>query len=111
MAGTPTTVAEKIFLARRRLGEDQSTFGDRFHVKQWTVSHWEKETMQPSPEHILELRQLFREMFGDEDEEQVETHAHQLFLPFDQPVNFEFRVARHTADSVRFAVQIKRKAS
>jgi len=109
MAGTPTTVAEKIFLARRRLDEDQSTFGSRFEVKQWTVSHWEKGAT-PSPEHSIQLRRLFAEIFGDEEEEQVETHAHQLFLPFDQPVNFEFRVSRHSAESVRFAVEIKRKA-
>jgi hypothetical protein len=109
MAGTPMTLAEKSFLARRRLNEDQSTFGDRFHVKQWTVSHWETGAT-PSAEHLKELTLFLRDMFGDVESGPVETHAHQLFLPFDQPVHFEFRVSRHSAESVRFAVEIKRKA-
>jgi transcriptional regulator with XRE-family HTH domain len=102
-----TGLAERIRRARLSLGESQGDFGKRFGVKQRsTVKGWETGT-PPNADHLIKIDQFLRE----QEEAQGEAHAHQLLLEFDQPISFEFRISRHSVDSVRFAVQIKRKAS
>jgi transcriptional regulator with XRE-family HTH domain len=102
-----TSLAKKIIRARTSLKESQGDFGKRFGVKQRsTVKGWEAGA-PPNAEHLTQINQFLNDL----EETQGEVHAHQWFLPFDQPINFEFRVSPHSADSVRFAVQIKRKAS
>ena len=109
MPGPPINLAERILLARLRLGLGQAAFGERFGVERAAVLGWENGVM-PKGERLTQLKQIFAEVLPDLEEEQTETHAHQLFLPFDQPVNFEFRVSRRDPDSVRFAVEIKRRS-
>src|SRR5271165_3934293 len=96
-------LSQRIFNARTRLRESQADFGKRFGVKQRsTVKGWE-EGKPPNAEHLIKISQFLR----GEEAAQVEVHAHQFILPFDQPINFEFRVSPHSADSVRFAVVIQ----
>jgi transcriptional regulator with XRE-family HTH domain len=108
MPGPPINLAERILLARLRLGLGQAAFGQRFGVEKNAVVGWER-GVTPKGERLAQLRQIFTDVLPDLEEEQAEIHAHQLFLPFDQPVNFEFRVSRRDPDSVRFAVEIKRR--
>lgn len=102
-----TDLAEKIFRARTSLRESQGEFGKRFGVKQRsTVKGWE-EGKPPNAEHLTRINQFLRY----QEEAQGEIHSHQFFLQSDQSVNFEFRVSPFGPDKVRFAVEIKRKAS
>jgi len=110
MAGAPISLAEKILLARRRLGEEQRVFAARFSVKKGAVGQWESGIMQPKPEHHTQLAQIFRDVLPDLDEERFESVIYQLFLPFDEPVKMDFRISPHSEDRVGFAVQVKRKA-
>lgn len=108
MDGQQTSLAEKIHRARRSLKESQEEFGRRFGVKQRsTVAGWEAGT-PPNGAHLIKLTQFFKE----QEETQGEFHTHQFALPFDEPVNFAFRVSRspQSADTVRFEVEIRRKA-
>lgn len=101
------SLAEKIQRVRRDLRESQSAFGKRFGVKQRsTVKGWE-EGKPPNAEHLTKLNQFLKE----QEQSQGEVHSHQWPLPFDQPIDFIFRISPHSAGSVRFAVEIKRKAS
>lgn len=109
MVGLQLSMAEKIVLVRRRLGQTQEKFGERFNVKQLTVTHWEKGTFAPTGEHLAQMTRLFQDVLGEEDESQFETAAQQLLLPFDQPVKIEFHVSRLGPDRVRFGVQIRRR--
>jgi DNA-binding XRE family transcriptional regulator len=110
VAKQPITLAEKIYIARNRLGEDQDQFGKRFDVTRFAVIDWEKGTTKPRrPEHKAKLKQIFTEMFGDEDEDSYESVAYQLVLPFDDPVKLEFRVLPQSETSVRFSVEARRR--
>ena len=111
MAGLRLTIAEKIAVSRRRLDETQEVFGTRFNVKKLTVSQWESGESAPKRKHLAVLNELFKQVLGEEDQSKVETAAYQLLLPFDQPVNIDFRVSPNTAESVRLAVEIRRKVS
>lgn len=51
------TLATKITILRRSLGESQATFGDRFGVTQGSVSRWENGAM-PDPSAIAVLAEL-----------------------------------------------------
>jgi hypothetical protein len=110
MAGPPINLAEKILLARRRLHEEQPVFAARFKVKKLTVGDWERGKIQPNPDHLVMLKQIFKEVLPDLDDEQFESVTYQLFLPFDEPLKMDFRISPHTEDRVGFAVQVKRKA-
>lgn len=104
---TGEALAEKIRRTRLALRESQGAFGKRFGAKQRsTVKGWEEGT-PPNADHLIKLNQFLKE----QEESQGDVHIHQLFLQFDQPLSFEFRVSPHSADSVRFAVEIKRKVS
>jgi len=108
MDGQQTSLAEKILHTRRSLKESQEDFGKRFGVKQRsTVAGWEAGT-PPNADHLTKLTQFFE----DQEEAQGEGLRYQLLLPFDEPVNFAFRVSPspHSADRVRFEVEIRRKA-
>jgi len=109
MAGPPINLAEKILLARRRLHEEQPVFAARFQVKKLTVVDWEK-GKQPNPDHLATLKQIFKQVLPDLDDEQFESVTYQLFLPFDEPVKLNFRISPHSEKDVGFAVQVKRKA-
>ena len=109
MGKQPITLAEKILIARTRLGEDQDEFGKRFDVTRFAVIDWEKGTTAPRPKHKAKLKQIFTEMFGDEDEDSYESVAYQLILPFDDPVKLEFRVLPQSETSVRFSVEARRR--
>jgi len=100
---------KNLALTRRRLREEQPEFGKRFKVKRWMVNQWEKGKVQPKPEHLTKLTQLFKEVFDDEG--QFESVTYQLLLPFDEPVKLDFRISPHNETKVGFAVQVKRKAS
>jgi transcriptional regulator with XRE-family HTH domain len=105
---TGAALAEKIRRIRLTLKESQGAFGKRFGAKQRsTVKGWEEGT-PPNADHLVKLNQFFRE----QEEAQGETHTHQWPLPFDQPIEFTFKISPHSApNTVRFAVEIKRKAS
>lgn len=107
----PLTIPEKIMIVRRRLGESQQVFGERFKVKQLTVTQWERGEFNPRPEHLSALNEIFRDMLGEEDDSKTETAAFQLLLPFDQPVQMDLRVFPSSAKAVRCAIEIKRKIS
>lgn len=110
MDGSAPTLAERIFLARRRLGENQTVFGTRFNVKRLSVNKWEDGTV-PSREHLVQLQRLFKDLFDDETRLHNQEPAYQMLLPFDQPVNLEFRISPHSAQEVSLEVQIRRKVS
>ena len=110
MAGVLLTIAEKIALTRKRLEENQDTFGERFKVKKLTVHQWEDGVYEPSPEHLPLMHKLFLEVLKD-DESELETSTQQLFLPFGAPVKIDFRISPHSADRVRFDVEVRRKIS
>lgn len=110
MAGVQLNTAEKIALTRKRLGETQDKFGDRFKVKKLTVHQWEVGVYEPAPEHLPLMHKLFLEILND-DESEFETSRQQLFLPFGAPVIIDFRISPHSADRVRFDVEVKRKVS
>jgi transcriptional regulator with XRE-family HTH domain len=104
---TGPALAEKIRRARLGLKESQGEFGKRFGAKQRsTVKGWEQGT-PPNAEHLIKLNQFFKE----QEEAQGEIHLHQWPLPFDHPIDFTFRISPHSAGIVRFAVEIKRRAS
>ena len=111
MAGKPINLAEKILLARLRLGEDQAAFAKRFKVKRLAVGEWERGTNLPGGERLAQLTQIFRDVLPDLEEGRFESVSYQLFLPFDEPVKLDFRITPHGEDRVGFAVQVKRKAS
>jgi len=92
------TTAEKVLLARKRLGEDQTDFADRFKVKWLAINRWEKGEVDPKPEHLRQLRQLFREVLHDEED--------QLVLPFDEPIDVDLRIG---PQAVQIAVEIRRR--
>ncbi len=103
------TLAEKISITRKRLEDTQEEFGRRFNVKQLTVSQWEAGA-SPNQDNLALLNTLFQQVLGEDDEDKVETAIHQLLLPFDQPVNIDFRISPGTAEkAVRCSLQIKRK--
>jgi transcriptional regulator with XRE-family HTH domain len=108
MAGVQLNTAEKIVLTRKRLGETQDEFGERFKVKKLTVHQWERGAYEPSAEHLPLMRKLFLEILTDDDSE-FETSTQQLFLPFGAPVKIDFRISPHSADRVRFDVEVRRK--
>jgi transcriptional regulator with XRE-family HTH domain len=110
MAGVKLTIAEKIALTRKRLRETQDKFGDRFKVKKLTVHQWEGGAYEPAPEHLPLMHKLFLEVLKD-DESEFETSTQQLFLPFGAPVKIDFRISPHSADRVRFDVEVRRKIS
>jgi transcriptional regulator with XRE-family HTH domain len=110
MDGLPISLAERILLTRRRLAEKQQVFGERFAVKPLTVNQWENGTM-PNPDHLAKLKQLFKDILGDEEDTPVESVTYQLLLPFDEPVKLDFRMSPHSTDKVNLTVQVKRKAS
>lgn len=105
------SLPEKIVIVRKRLGETQETFGERFQVRKLTVNHWESGTATPKHEHLNLLNLLFRDVLGEEDESTVESATYQLILPFDKPVNIDVRLSPNRATNVRCAVQISRRVS
>jgi transcriptional regulator with XRE-family HTH domain len=111
MAGLRLNTPEKIVVTRKRLGETQEKFGERFSVKKLTVTQWERGESDPTPEHLALLRALFQEVLGEEDESQFETAAYQLMLPFDEPVKIEFSLSPLGPERVRFGLEVRRKAS
>ncbi len=108
MSGVQLNIAEKIVLTRKRLRETQDKFGERFKVKKLTVHQWEVGAYEPAPEHLPLMRKLFLEILSDDDSE-FETSTQQLFLPFGAPVKIDFRISPHSADRVRFDVEVRRK--
>lgn len=109
MAGPRLTVAEKIIIARKRIGETQEKFAERFHVKKLTVTQWERDESAPAPEHLIQLKALFQEFLEEDDEAQFDTAAYQLSLPFDEPVKIEFRISPLSPERVRFGLEVRRK--
>jgi transcriptional regulator with XRE-family HTH domain len=100
-------LSERILRARTRLKESQGDFGKRFGVKQRsTVKGWEH-GKPPNAEHLIKINQFLK----DQEETQSEVHSHQLFLAFDEPINFELKISPHSSGAVRFALEIKRKVS
>lgn len=110
MAGPRLSMAEKIIIARKRIGETQEKFAVRFHVKKLTVTQWERGESAPAPEHLTQLRALFQEFLEDDDEAQFEIATYQLSLPFDEPVKIEFRISPLNRERVRFGLEVRRKA-
>ena len=101
-----TGLAGKIIRVRTRLRESQADFGKRFGVKQRsTVKGWE-DGKPPNAEHLIQINQFLK----DQEETPGESHIHQLFLEFDEPINFEIKISPYSSGAVRFAVEIKRKA-
>lgn len=109
MAKVQLSIPEKIVIVRRRLGETQEKFGERFRVRKLTVNQWETDVATPKHEHLTILNGLFQRILGEEDESKIETAAYQLLLPFDQPVNIDLRMSPNTAETLRVAVEIRRK--
>jgi transcriptional regulator with XRE-family HTH domain len=110
MAGLELTIAEKIALTRRRLGETQEAFADRFNVQPLAVNKWESGESTPRGERGAALNQLFQTVLHEGSESQMESAAYQLLLPFDEPVKIDLRISPHSSDRVRFAVEIRRRA-
>ncbi len=105
----PITLAEKILIVRNRLGETQRVFGERFGVTRFAVKAWESGSFTPKPQHYAKLKQMFVQVFGDEDEDTYESVNYQLILPFADPVKLEFRVLPHSERNVRFTIEGKRR--
>jgi DNA-binding XRE family transcriptional regulator len=101
--------SEKTLIARTRLGENQEAFGNRLGVTRFAVAGWEDGTTKPQTEARSKLKQLFVEMFGDEEDAMYESVAYQLFLPFDDPVKVEFRIMPQSEKGVRLGVEAKRR--
>ena len=110
MNGLNLNTSEKIIVTRRRLKETQGKFAERFNVKKLTVSTWESGESLPDREHAAQLAKLFQQVLGEEDESKMETDNLQRLLPFDEPVNLEFRLSPASADKVRLSLEIRRKA-
>jgi DNA-binding XRE family transcriptional regulator len=109
MGNLDLKIAEKIVITRRRLAETQKTFGERFNVKKLTVNKWESGESVPDREHATQLTKLFQDVLGEEDDSKVEIDNVQRLLPFDEPVNLEFRLSPVSADKIRLNLEIKRK--
>jgi len=105
----PLTFSEKILLARNRLKEGQKAFGERFGVSRFAVKDWEK-GKEPSIDHRTKLLPLISQMLGEEGGDVFEKVAYQLVLPFNEPVQVEFRILPKSETSVGFAIEAKKRA-
>lgn len=72
------TIAQRVKMVRRHVGENQTTFGRRFGVDQSTVSKWEHSAQTPEPRALDLLAALEAEALG-EDWQSAESGAGSLF--------------------------------
>ena|SRR5258706_9932558 len=101
-------ISEQIKSFRRRLNENQGTFGARFGVTALTVGNWERGVFEPSSRHLSRVTAAMTQPQSTAERVGI---PYQLELPFDQPIELELRITARSADTVRCEVRVISRAS
>ena len=102
-----TDLGERVKACRKKLGQSQEEFGERFGVDRLAVANWEKGNCAPRGARLQELVGFLQTQ--EEVEFSGRSDSPQLLLPFDPPVIFSVRMSPKAADTILFELQITRK--
>jgi transcriptional regulator with XRE-family HTH domain len=108
---TPSTLlfGKRIQSYRKKRGWNQTQAAKVMGVQRTSLNRWENGKEMPNGESMTKLSDHLGIPVGSDEKalESLSRETIQMLLPFEKPVNIEFRIGPRRADAVQIQVQIK----
>jgi len=101
---------QRIARYRSQRGWTQTRAAEVMGVQRTSLNRWENGKEMPCGENMTKLRDHLKMPIGTEEEPPEPSEMHQLALPFEPPLDLEFRVTPKGPDTVQFEVRLKQAA-